>query len=101
MGTSKFMRNPASVLSPDHMLVPAQVRHFYMVGDEYKVTRLLGLWGLISRAPGVIVFCNTRRVVDYLAENVMQAGLQARTLHADYLLRSGRCGRFGRSGVVV
>jgi superfamily II DNA/RNA helicase len=149
--TTRFMRNAVSILTPDHMLMPAQVRHFYMVGGQQKVNRVLGIWGLITRSPGAIIFCNSRRSVDDLAEGLAQAGLEPSFLHAeldqkerdlvmrefrnrsckvlictnefgrglnvprvrlvvncdmpsnaeDYLLRSGRCGRYGRGGVAV
>jgi len=150
--TSKFLRDPSKIVVEERMLMPARVRHFCMVGGgENKVRRLLGVWGLVKRALGVIVFCQSRRAVDSLAQSLSDAGLAVSCLHAeldqrerelvirefrkrqskvllctnefgrglnmthvglvvnydipsnaeDYLLRSGRCGRFGRSGVVI
>lgn len=151
--TTKFLRDPVHILTQDHMLMPSRARHFYMYmvgGQENKVNRLCGLWGLITRAPGAMIFIQSRRMVDFVAEQLANAGLNASTLHADldqkerdlvmqtfrtrsskvlictndfgrglnvphvrlvvnfnmpsaedYLVRSGRCGRFGRSGVVI
>lgn len=151
---AKFMRDPVKILARDHnRVLPIQVRHFYMIGTdgEYKVNRLVGLWGVMKRCPGVMVFCKSRRMVDMVAEGLANAGLTASCIHAEldqkerdlvmrefrnrsckvlictqefgrglnvphvrlvvnfdmpgspeeYLIRSGRCGRFGRSGLVV
>jgi len=82
--TSKFLRDPSKIVVDEHMLMPARVRHFCMVGGgKNKVNRLLGVWSLVKRALGVIVFCQSRRTGDSLAQSLSDAGLAVSCLHAE------------------
>jgi len=151
----KFMRDPVYVMNRGEAAepwIPARVRHYCMAGGAEKAGRLLGLRGMLLGACSTLVFCNSRRGVDDLVEQlhrldqpgvaalhaeldqrerelVMREFLQgkARTVvctgefargldnsrvnlvinvdlprgEEDYLLRSGRCGRFDRPGTVI
>lgn len=64
------------------LTVPLVKQYYFAVKNIYKeevTCRLIDVYGL-SRS---IIFCNTKRMVDELAENLKKRGYQAEGLHGD------------------
>jgi|EP00669_Euglena_mutabilis_P008921 translation initiation factor 4A len=81
--TSKFMREPKRILVKKEALTLEGIKQFYVaVEEEYKLETLMDLYDSVSIAQSVI-FCNTRRKVDWLAEQMNQKQFTVSFMHAD------------------
>jgi translation initiation factor 4A len=81
--TSKFMRDPTRILVKKEALTLEGIKQFYVaVEDEYKLETLMDLYESVSIAQSVI-FCNTRRKVDWLAEQLNKKEFTVSFMHAD------------------
>eukprot|EP00667_Euglena_gracilis_P003628 EG_transcript_3639 len=81
--TSKFMRDPKRILVKKEALTLEGIKQFYVaVEEEYKLETLMDLYDSVSIAQSVI-FCNTRRKVDWLAEQMNQKQFTVSFMHAD------------------
>jgi len=81
--TLKFMRDPIRILVKKEALTLEGIKQFYVaVEEEYKLETLMDLYDSVSIAQSVI-FCNTRRKVDWLAAQMNQKEFTVSFMHAD------------------
>ncbi|KAN0034293.1 hypothetical protein ACTFIV_000790 [Dictyostelium citrinum] len=96
--TSKFMQNPVSILVKKDELTLEGIRQFYVnVGVENgKFEVLTDLYETLSITQSVI-FCNTRRKVDWLTNKMTEQKFTVSSTHGDQKDRDGILQAF-RSG---
>ncbi|KAN0043372.1 hypothetical protein ACTA71_011024 [Dictyostelium dimigraforme] len=96
--TSKFMQNPVSILVKKDELTLEGIRQFYVnVGIEQgKFEVLTDLYETLSITQSVI-FCNTRRKVDWLTNKMTEQKFTVSSTHGDQKDRDGILQAF-RSG---
>jgi len=131
--TDRFMRDPVRILVKKDELTLEGIKQFYIPVDreEWKLETLCDLYGTLSRQAIIpIIYCNTRRKVDWLQEEMQRRDFTvsgssgvlittdflARFIHVlpslvinfdlptsreNYIHRIGRSGRFGRKRVVI
>jgi len=81
--TGKFMRNPTRILVKKESLTLEGIKQFYVaVEEEYKLETLMDLYDSVSIAQSVI-FCNSRRKVDWLADQMNKKDFTVSFMHAD------------------
>ncbi|EER15946.1 eukaryotic translation initiation factor 4A, putative [Perkinsus marinus ATCC 50983] len=82
--TTKFMRDPVRILVKTDELTLEGIRQFYIAIDseEYKFDTLKDLYETLTITQAII-YCNTRRKVDYLAEKMHEADHTVSCMHAD------------------
>jgi translation initiation factor 4A len=81
--TQKFMRDPTRILVKKEALTLEGIKQFYVaVEEEYKLETLMDLYDSVSIAQSVI-FCNTRRKVDWLADQMNKKEFTVSFMHAD------------------
>merc|ERR1712014_18669 len=118
--TTRFMRDPVRILVKKEELTWEGIRQFYISveREEWKLDTLCDLHETLTITQAVI-FCNTRRKVDWLTEKMHQRDFTVSAMHGDvqqvslvinydlptnrenYIHRIGRGGRFGRKGVAI
>merc|ERR1712198_45597 len=119
--TTRFMRDPVSILVRKEELTLEGIRQFYVdvEREDWKLDTLCDLYETLTITQAVI-FCNTRRKVDWLTEKMHGRDFTVSAMHGDmdqkerdvinydlptnrenYIHRIGRGGRFGRKGVAV
>lgn len=79
-----FMRNPKRIMVKNDELTLQGIQQFYVgVGqEEYKLEVLEDLYGAISVSQSVI-FCNTRRQVQWLGDEMQRRDHTVSVMHAD------------------
>jgi len=81
--TAKFMRDPIRILVKKEALTLEGIKQFYVaVEEEFKLETLMDLYDSVSIAQSVI-FCNTRRKVDWLAEKMNAKDFTVSFMHAE------------------
>lgn len=82
--TTKFMRNPVRILVKKDELTLEGIQQFYVnvEKDEYKLMCLIDLYDSISVTQAVI-FCNTRRRVEMLTEELTNQKFTVSSIHSD------------------
>ena len=81
--TTKFMRNPTRILVRKESLTLEGIKQFYVaVEEEHKLETLMDLYESVSIAQSVI-FANTKRKVDYIAEQLNKSNHTVSFMHAD------------------
>jgi translation initiation factor 4A len=81
--TQKFMRDPVRILVKKEALTLEGIKQFYVaVEEEFKLETLMDLYDSVSIAQSVI-FCNTRRKVDWLANELNKKEFTVSFMHAD------------------
>lgn len=82
--TTKFMRDPVRILVKKDELTLEGIKQFYVnvEQDEYKLMCLIDLYDSISVTQAVI-FCNTRRRVEDLTENLQKENFTVSSIHSD------------------
>jgi translation initiation factor 4A len=81
--TKKFMRNPTRILVKRESLTLEGIKQFYVaVEEEHKLDTLMDLYESVSIAQSVI-FANTRRKVDWIAEQLNKNNHTVSYMHAD------------------
>jgi len=82
--TKKFMRNPVRILVKKEQLTLEGIKQFY-VGvekEEWKLDTLCDLYETLTITQAVI-FCNTRRKVDWLTEKMHSRDFTVSAMHGD------------------
>mmetsp|Transcript_132939 Transcript_132939/g.216545 ORF Transcript_132939/g.216545 Transcript_132939/m.216545 type:complete len:394 (-) Transcript_132939:259-1440(-) len=82
--TTKFMRDTVQILVKKDELTLEGIKQFY-VGiekEEWKLETLCDLYETFTITQAII-YCNTRRKVDYLAEEMSKRDFTVSTMHAD------------------
>ncbi|VDM56373.1 unnamed protein product [Angiostrongylus costaricensis] len=82
--TNRFMRNPIRILVKKEELTLEGIRQFYInvQKDEYKFETLCDLYDSVNVTQAVI-FCNTRRKVEQLTEQMTKKQFTVSSLHGD------------------
>lgn len=82
--TTQFMRDPKYILVKKEALTLEGIRQFYVdVGEEeWKLDCLLDLYGVLSITQAVL-FCNTRRKVEWLTEKMNEKDHTVSSMHGD------------------
>jgi translation initiation factor 4A len=81
--TTKFMRNPCRILVKKEQLTLEGIKQFYVaVEEQFKLETLMDLYESVSIAQSVI-FCNTRRKVDWLSEEMNKKNFTVSSMHAE------------------
>jgi len=78
------MREPVRILVKKDELTLEGIRQFYIAieKDEWKIETLCDLYETLTITQAII-YCNTRRKVDYLAEEMAKRDFTISTMHAD------------------
>ncbi|XP_019865085.1 eukaryotic initiation factor 4A-I [Aethina tumida] len=82
--TQSFMRNPIKILVKKEELTLEGIKQFYVFveKEEWKLETLCDLYDTLSITQAVI-FCNTRRKVDWLTENMHKRDFTVSAMHGD------------------
>ncbi|KAL3280689.1 hypothetical protein HHI36_003926 [Cryptolaemus montrouzieri] len=82
--TKSFMRNPVNILVKKEELTLEGIRQFFInvEREDWKLETLCDLYDTLSITQAVI-FCNTRRKVDYLTENMHKRDFTVSAMHGD------------------
>ncbi|CEM14666.1 unnamed protein product [Vitrella brassicaformis CCMP3155] len=82
--TSKFMRNPIRILVKKEELTLEGIRQFYVAveKEEWKLETLTDLYETLTITQAII-YCNTRRKVDYLTDNMNKRDFTVSSMHGD------------------
>nr|KAG5696385.1 hypothetical protein BaRGS_030485 [Batillaria attramentaria] len=82
--TRRFMRNPVSILVKKEELTLEGIRQFYVhvEREEWKLDTLCDLYETLTITQAVI-FCNTRRKVDWLTEKMHSRDFTVSAMHGD------------------
>ncbi|PAA76420.1 hypothetical protein BOX15_Mlig000514g2, partial [Macrostomum lignano] len=82
--TNKFMRNPIKILVKKEELTLEGIRQFYIdvERDDWKLDTLCDLYETLTIAQAVI-FCNTRRKVEWLAEKMGARDFTVSFMHGE------------------
>lgn len=80
----KFMRDPIRILVKNDELTLEGIRQFYIAIDqeEWKVETLSDLYETLTITQAII-YCNTRRKVDFLADELQKRDFTVSSMHAD------------------
>merc|ERR1719316_2315495 len=98
--TTKFMRDAVRILVKKDELTLEGIRQFYVAieKEEWKLDTLCDLYETLTITPAII-YCNTRRKVDCLAEEMAKRDFTVSTMHAqmdrkerDLVMREFRSG---------
>ncbi len=76
----KYTKNPVEVSVESHVDPSKLEQIYYDVPDYQKFSLLVGLLKKES-ADLVMVFCNTRRNADFIAHNLINFGINAKSIH--------------------
>ncbi|EGS17396.1 ATP-dependent RNA helicase-like protein [Thermochaetoides thermophila DSM 1495] len=82
--TTKFMRDPVRILVKKDELTLEGIKQFYIAveKEEWKLDTLSDLYETVTITQAVI-FCNTRRKVDWLTEKLTQRDFTVSAMHGD------------------
>jgi len=82
--TTKFMRNPKTILVKREQLTLEGIKQFYInvEKEEHKFETLADLYEMVSITQAVI-FCNTRRKVDALQSEMKKRGFVVSCMHGE------------------
>merc|ERR1719243_136157 len=82
--TQQFMRDPVRILVKKEELTLEGIRQFYVAveREEWKLDTLCDLYETLTITQAVI-FCNTRRKVDWLTEKMHQRDFTVSAMHGD------------------
>lgn len=82
--TKKFMKSPVRVLVKRDELTLEGIKQFFVAveKEEWKFDTLCDLYDTLTITQSVI-FCNTRRKVDWLAEKMREANFTCSAMHGE------------------
>jgi len=82
--TKKFMRDPIRILVKRDELTLEGIKQFYIAIDreEWKLETLCDLYATLTITQAII-YCNTRRKVDWLTEQMTQKDFTVSSMHGD------------------
>ena len=82
--TTKFMREPVRILVKKDELTLEGIKQFYIAveKEEWKLETLSDLYETVTITQAVI-FCNTRRKVDWLTDKLQQREFTVSAMHGD------------------
>merc|ERR1712029_156826 len=82
--TQRFMREPVRILVKKDELTLEGIRQFYIAveKEEWKIDVLCDLYETLTITQAII-YCNTRRKADFLADQMTKRDFTISTMHAD------------------
>ncbi|XP_071519761.1 eukaryotic initiation factor 4A-I-like [Panulirus ornatus] len=82
--TTKFMRDPVTILVQKEELTLEGIKQFYVnvEKEEWKLDTLCDLYETLTITQAVI-FCNTRRKVDWLTDQMQRRDFTVSAMHGD------------------
>merc|ERR1712228_1020033 len=82
--TKKFMRSPVRILVKKDELTLEGIQQFYVAveKEDWKLDTLCDLYETLTITQSII-YCNTRRKVDFIAEQLSKRDFTISTMHAD------------------
>merc|ERR1712137_184998 len=82
--TNQFMRDPIMILVKKEELTLEGIKQFFVQveREDWKLDTLCGLYDTLSVTQAVI-FCNTRRKVDWLTEKMQQRDFTVSAMHGE------------------
>merc|ERR1711933_139017 len=82
--TQRFMREPVRILVKKDELTLEGIKQFYVAveREEWKLDTLCDLYETLTITQAII-YCNTRRKVDWLADQLTKRDFTVTTMHAD------------------
>uniref|UniRef100_A0A7S0A4V8 RNA helicase n=1 Tax=Pyrodinium bahamense TaxID=73915 RepID=A0A7S0A4V8_9DINO len=82
--TTKFMRDAVRILVKKDELTLEGIRQFYVAieKEEWKLDTLCDLYETLTITQAII-YCNTRRKVDFLADQLLKRDFTISTMHAE------------------
>jgi len=82
--TTKFMRDAVRILVKKDELTLEGIRQFYVAieKEEWKIDTLCDLYETLTITQAII-YCNTRRKVDFLADQMSKRDFTISTMHAE------------------
>jgi translation initiation factor 4A len=82
--TNRFMRNPVRILVKKEELTLDGIKQYYVAveKEEYKLATLCDLYETLTIAQAII-YCNTRRKVDWLTDKMTQNDFTVSSMHGD------------------
>jgi translation initiation factor 4A len=82
--TTKFMRNPVRILVKRDELTLEGIQQFYVAVDkeEWKLETLCDLYEVLTVSQSII-YCNTRRKVEFLEHEMSKRDFTVSVIHAD------------------
>jgi len=82
--TDKFMRDPVRILVKKDELTLEGIRQFFVAieKEDWKLDTLCDLYETLTITQAII-YCNTRRKVDWLAQEMGRRDFTISTMHAD------------------
>jgi len=82
--TTKFMRDAVRILVKKDELTLEGIRQFYVAieKEDWKLDTLCDLYETLTITQAII-YCNTRRKVDFLADQLQKRDFTVSTMHAD------------------
>jgi len=82
--TERFMRNPVRILVKKEELTLDGIRQYFVAveKEEYKLATLCDLYESITITQAII-YCNTRRKVEWLTDKMKQADFTVSAMHGD------------------
>merc|ERR1711953_1400760 len=82
--TKRFMRNPVRILVKKEQLTLEGIRQFYVAveKEDWKLDTLCDLYETLTITQAII-FCNTRRKVDWLTEKMTERDFTVSAMHGD------------------
>jgi translation initiation factor 4A len=82
--TKKFMKDPMKILVKNEELTLDGIKQFFIAieREEWKLDTLMDLYQTIT-VTQVIIYCNTRRKVEYLTDSMIAKGFSVSQIHGD------------------
>jgi ATP-dependent RNA helicase DeaD len=98
----KYTKNPVEV-SVNSYVDPSKLKQIYYDVPDYQKFSLLVSLLKKENADLVMVFCNTRRNVDFITDNLIRAGIHAKAIHGgiDQKKRMNVLDEFHKKGLGV
>ena len=81
--SKQFMRKPVKILVKNEQLTLEGIRQFYVpLKKEWKLEILLNLYKMMEIAQAII-YCNSKKTVDFLTEEMTKRGFVVSSIHSD------------------
>jgi translation initiation factor 4A len=81
--TNNFMNNPAKILVKNEQLTLEGIKQYYVIlKKDWKLESLLDIYKGVDIAQAII-YCNSKRNVEFLTEEMKKRGHMVSSIHAD------------------
>jgi ATP-dependent RNA helicase len=80
--TTKFMIDPIRILVKRDELILERIKQYFVAVEEWKFEALCDLYDILTTTQAVI-FCNTRRKVEWLTQMMRDANFTVSSMHSE------------------